>query len=125
MKLRTLKEASPLVRFPVSQELFNRALKDRRSRGRKITQEDVGKFAAWLDVEIHGLGKRDLKRLVWEGIKGLKDDPDGVEKVFSDFIKEYIEGYLDPEDDPEEFREDAVEEMLDDFFRFLSGRQTR
>ena len=125
MKLLSLQEASPPVQFPISQEIFARARKDRRG-GPNITQENIGKFAAWFEVQINAIGKSDLPRIVWEGLEGLKGNPQEVEKIFAD----YVQIYQDDDDGTEiewseEAREEAIEELVDDFFRFSSGRKTR
>ena len=118
MKLQSIKEASPLAQYPLSKEVFLRVKKIHPN----ITQEDIGKFAAWLEVEINGLGRSDLKRLVWEGIKGLKNDPQGVEKVFQDFLETFYDD-VDAQNpsrwsEREEARDAAFDELVDDFNRF-------
>ena len=127
MKLLSLQEASPPVQFPVAQELFALLRKDKRARGRPVAQEDIGKFAAWLDVEINGGDRNDLKRIIYEGIKGLKDNPQGVEDVFVDFLKGYTEdSFFDDEVEAlEEARKEALDELVDDFFAYNSGKKRR
>ena len=125
MKLLSLQEASPIARYPVSQEIYARIQRDKRGNGRSVSQEDVGKFAAWHEVQTNGIGKSDLPRIVWEGLEGMKDNPQEVEKVFVDYVRIYeddFDEYAEIES-REEAREEAIEELVDDFFSYISGKR--
>ena len=121
-----LHEASLLTKHSLSHELFARVQQDKRYHGRTVRQEDISQFAADIDVEYNGLGKKDLKVAVWEGLEGMRSNPQLVENVFKEFHETWMSDYHDEDEETiEEAKDEAWGELVDEFFVFMLNKKSR